>query len=487
MLKRFSYLTLIVSAISMLLIYFLSLIGWVSIENEPVFRKSLLGIYLLAVSALILKEFFSDISRFSDIIEKNILVMLAFAALLIASIFHKKVGINFTGVFILFVIIHFAFNRKIYKLNNVYFYLFFYALFLLVGTIGSSKGLHFPELTYTFYLLPLSLMFFKPTQNNLISVAKVVFKALLLYMAISIIYWWYNYLHLDVDFFSWISKKLFIEAGMIDWDYQRYFTKNAPTFQAFLFINSWTYYFHPSYISLVLLFGLIIAFYLFYKRETTANSVNTFDIIIYNLFIILVVALMESRVGMVGYVFTIVASSLYYSKLKLHQFKITIAVYLVLGISLIFILDNTIDGFLGDNIRGTDYKLALSYIKEHIFWGVGYGDQHIALMQQEELLKDVLPSALNEKTYTHNQFLGNLLQFGIWGLIALVIMLGGFIHYAIKNRSYLLQMFLSIVLLFMLIEEPLYTQEGITRFTVFLVFFVAISELKQDKKELISF
>ena len=75
-----------------------------------------------------------------------------------------------------------------------------------------------------------------------------------------------------------------------------------------------------------------------------------------------------------------------------------------------------------------------------------------------------------------------MVQFGIPGLLPLLILLAGLVWYAFKSRSYLLQLYMLIYLLFMLIEEPLYAQEGITRFMAFLCLFIHISECDKPVK-----
>ena len=93
-----------------------------------------------------------------------------------------------------------------------------------------------------------------------------------------------------------------------------------------------------------------------------------------------------------------------------------------------------------------------------------------------------LPKSINKKTYVHNQFLGEMVQFGISGLIVLLVVMAGLVFYSFKSRSYLLQMLLFVYILFMLVEEPLYVQPGITRFIVFFALFAAIGETNAERK-----
>jgi O-antigen ligase len=200
--------------------------------------------------------------------------------------------------------------------------------------------------------------------------------------------------------------------------------------------------------------------------------------------------LMQSRIGIVGLLFILAATGLYYLKLKTNFFKIGLAVYLLLGSVSFFVANDKISGFISDDTRVAYINIAISYIQDNIWWGSGYRQQRMVLEQQAILMKDQLPPSVfphidHRIGYVHNQFLGDMVQFGIWGLIALLLMLFAIARYAIKSRSYLLQMLLMTVILFMLIEEPLYIETGTIRFMAFLVFFVAISESNELKNSLL--
>ena len=147
------------------------------------------------------------------------------------------------------------------------------------------------------------------------------------------------------------------------------------------------------------------------------------------------------------------------------------------GMIILMAGENKFSRLIHDGVRKADFTLAVNYIKEHPVAGAGYHQQRAALEYQDKKMTDVTrPADAPPITYTHNQFLGDMVQFGIPGLLPLLILLAGLVWYAFKSRSYLLQLYMLIYLLFMLIEEPLYAQEGITRFMAFLCLFIHISE-----------
>lgn len=478
--NKFLYFVLSGGFLAFVITYLFHSFGLVHVDNEVYMRFISLGLFILGVLLLFLGEIKKFHWPLTRIRENNSLIVISLGILLIATIFHKKVGIYATGFFVLMSLIHLALNKKLYKLNKMYYFLFGYVLFLFIGTINTQKGFHFPELTYTFVLVPVSFCFFNLSYETLLRIARLFFRAMIIFLVICVLYWWYNFLHLDAEFFHWLTKKTSFLVDMPGWEVQRAIMRSS-NLPAYFFVNSWSYYSHPSYISLVLFLGLIIGFYLYYKQEKQ-SPVSGFELAVYIALCFFVEMLMESRIGFVGCCFILLATGLYYAKLRLNILKIFLVIYLIAGSALFLCKYDKLERFMGDKVRVTLSTLAINYIEDHFWWGSGTQEQYIALKYQEEKMIDVLAPVEELLIYTHNQFLGNMVQFGIWGLIVLLIVLYGIVRYAVKERSYLLQMLMAFFILFMMIEEPLYTQEGITRFTVSLVFLTAINESKKERK-----
>ena len=247
-------------------------------------------------------------------------------------------------------------------------------------------------------------------------------------------------------------------------------------------IGYWCLYTHPSYISLVLLSALIVGFYLYYKKDKVAY-VSLFEVVVFAVSLLILEFALESRIGILNTVLVIVVSLFYYMKLKHSYVKLIIFATLLLGSSLLIVQSDKFEIMTTDHVRKVDYTLAVNYIKDNIWWGTGTGKQHAALEYQEKLMEE-LTDANNIKTYVHNQFLGEMVQFGIIGLVVLLIVLSGLVYHYIKTRSYLLELLLFVYILFMMIEEPFYVQPGISRFIVFYALFVAIGESNSERKYL---
>ncbi|MDR0829444.1 MAG: O-antigen ligase family protein [Prevotellaceae bacterium] len=472
--NKFLYITLIFSILSFISIYVLSLSGLAKIENERIVRFAAIGVFFVVAVIVALNEAIAGQARndgyiFAKIFKTNLLVTISFAALLVLSIFPNNFGIYSSGVFVGTAAFALLCNGKIYKPAWCYYFLFFYAIFLLFGTIGTSKGFRFPELTYSFYAIPISFIAFQFSEETLIKIARFFFRVMIIYVIISILYWWFNFNYLDVNFAEWVIKKVHIPTHINDWTYQNELSPYG-LYPAFYFVSSWSYYFHPSFNSFVLFFALISGFYLFFK-----SKIDKFELIFFIVILLFWQLLTESRVGVIGTLLISIVSFCYYFRKKIAKPKSILLICLT-GCFLFLFFNNNKQWYLLDETRKTDFTLAINYIENHKLWGSGYFEQTKALREQEEIMKDTLPKIWNGKYYVHNQLLGNMVQFGIWGGIALIMLLAAIIIFAVKRKSYPLLMFILSVILFMMIEEPLYGQTGITRFTVFFVFFVAIAQ-----------
>ena len=299
----------------------------------------------------------------------------------------------------------------------------------------------------------------------------------IIYLSISVLYWFYNFLYLDVSFIEWITGKTNYQAQMIGWESQ-----NQVYYSAYFFVNSWTTLYHPTPISIVVLAGLITGFYLYHKKDEFP-TISKWDLLLYIVLCLLIILLMQSRIGIIGFILITSITGLYYLKQKTKYFKIGLLAYLLLGGASLMLFGDKISSFINDDIRDAYRRIAVSYIQEHFWYGSGFGQHRLALEQQAEKIKDTLPEMVYPNcgdcqiTHVHNQFLGNMVQFGIFGLIALVAMLAAIAYYAIKNRSYLLQTFLCFIIFFMMIEEGEFIL-----ILLFIMFFTAINESKKLDK-----
>lgn len=113
------------------------------------------------------------------------------------------------------------------------------------------------------------------------------------------------------------------------------------------------------------------------------------------------------------------------------------------------------------------WKESLNVFKENLFFGVGTGDV------RSELLIRYNTNEINvaaEKNYNaHNQFLQAAMATGIFGLIALLMMVMVPLYLGIKHNLLLLIAFYSITFMSFFTESMLERQDGVMYFAVFNV------------------
>lgn len=457
------------SILSLILLSFLSAwTGYISKSYASQFAFMLRIVFLTAFILIGLREFFRNNNTILSLFSTRSFLIFGLVFSLILSLFSAQVNAIGIAVYLFSVLLYFLRHRLFFSLNKIYWLLFAFALLQLFGTISTAQGFHFPEKTYSFYILPLSYCFFSFEKASMLRILKLSFRLLFLYSCVSIIYWWFNALSYDVPAWVWLGNKLSFEGQ-----------------GAYVYVADWANFFykrvefnasHPTYVSFVLLCGLTIGFYLHYKKAAFAY-ISTFELLAFTISCGVLILALESRLGILAFSILTVINLLYYVKLKLSKFKTVLFLSSMLGILLMFSVESKLRGFVADKARTELYTLSMSHIKEHPWWGCGTNQQKEALIQQKEKL-NFESSHLNwdDFLYVHNQFFGEVLQFGIWGGILLLIVFGGLLYYSLKTRNYLLQMFLLIYFMGMMIEEPLYMPEGIMRFCVYLSFFIAVGD-----------
>ncbi|MCL1867974.1 MAG: O-antigen ligase family protein, partial [Paludibacter sp.] len=423
----------------------------------------------------------------NDIYKNNTLIIIFLTVLLCSLFIHFRVSYYAIGFFTCASFLHFIYTKKFYALPKFFYFIFIYALLMFFGTIGTPKGFYFPDKTLSLYVLPLAFCCFCLPKKTLLKIGEIFFKTGIIFLVICILYWWFNFLYLNANFIEWIIQKQSYFAHPTGWEVQAKFilsgliNNNIPLqdvnwYSAFFFVDSWAYMYHPTPVSIVLLGGLITGFYLYFQKNEF-YTVSKFDLILYAVLCLFVTLLIQSRIGTVGFFLIAGISVLYYLKLKLKikYFKIALAVCILFGGLSFFAFNNKISNYINDDIRDVYRKIAVSYIQEHFWWGSGFNQQQSALEWQAEKMKDKLPEIAfpNDNqhiTHAHNQFLGNMVQYGIWGLIVLIAMLAAIAYYAVKNRNYPLFTFLCFIIFFMLVEENEYI-----KILIFITFFTAIS------------
>lgn len=452
-----------------------------TIINEPYIRHILQVVIAVAGVIIVLTHFKPSVSDSTSIFGNENTVAVALSCLLCATLFNINLIYIAMLTFCMLVLLHFVFRRKLYRPNKLLSGIIIYGILLMTAALVSSNDFRFPTEITVFFLVPLSFYFFRLSKDNWNSVALVFIRFTMVYMTISIIYWSFNHYYLETDFIHWITHKLSFQAEMIGWEEQFKTMYETNYFSAYFFVNSWSGYFHPSYISTVLCSGLVLAFYLF-QQNSEKTPFSKIELGAYIVLCLTMEALMESRIGIVGVVLIVTSCVVYLSKANSKHYKLLI-VLLVLSTALIlYLFNNSIISFLTDEVRTIYRNLSYEYISQHPWWGTGYGQQSDVLNALMKQNYPESPYVYMPIPYVHNQFLGNMVQFGVWGALALSLLFIVLTIQAFKNKDFYLLLYLGFYFLFMMIEEPLSREDGIMRFIIFLVFLCTKTDISNNSQ-----
>ena len=225
---------------------------------------------------------------------------------------------------------------------------------------------------------------------------------------------------------------------------------------------------HPTYTALFVVFSLIIAIDELFVTKGIKRLFWTGCTVL----LLISIYLLSSRSG---FLISIITLPIYFSSKLLKNNKIVIpAVFMILliagGVGMIktnermkFYMEQISEGtFLHENSgdsRILIWKSGFNIIRENLLFGVGIGDVRDELMNQYENLgdEDLIISHYN----AHNQFIEVAIEGGLINLLIFLILLGYIASVAVQERSLLLTLFLTMIVVSFLFETILYRLAGI--------------------------
>ena len=229
---------------------------------------------------------------------------------------------------------------------------------------------------------------------------------------------------------------------------------------------------HPTYYSMYIDMALVFMYYALTKKGKELTKKEKIFIYISAPFLLIILTLLESKMGIIVTALIILIFLLKYFLPKQSTFKTIAGVVAVLGLLIIGIskvsrfnaLGNLLSG-KNRNVQSVESNQARFYvwnattevIKNSPFIGYGTGDT-LALMQQYE--KDGMTGARREKLNTHNQYLQTMVAVGIPGILILLGNLFIPLFISIRQKRFVYLLFLLILCINFLTESMLDQQAG---------------------------
>ena len=252
------------------------------------------------------------------------------------------------------------------------------------------------------------------------------------------------------------------------------------------FLMMWPAHLHPSYLSTIVLMAVPVVLYLnsfqfsvfsfqfrvfSFKFSVSSSKFKIMETILGISLPIVFTILAGARVGMVITPVLLLLGYLFYCKFKpVIKWGLVVAGIAAGGI-LIHLFPKADDRFV-DPIRMDLRRIAISAIKEKPFfgWGTGYSKTLIHSEERAHSLGIETPYDFNQ---FHNQYLEDMVQFGIPGILILLVLFGWMLWIGIREKNFLLLSLLTIYTLFCWTESALYVSKGVLPFSFWLCFLMS--------------
>ncbi|MDR2036287.1 MAG: O-antigen ligase family protein [Bacteroidales bacterium] len=209
----------------------------------------------------------------------------------------------------------------------------------------------------------------------------------------------------------------------------------------------------------------------FYLRFQDKKEITIVELCLGVLLPVIFTVLTGARIGLVIIPFLLFFAYFFYCRLK-PILKWGLVGLGVIILCLFIYKFPKVDDRFQDPIRKDLRTIAVEAIKEKpiLGWGTRYVSPLIRSEDTKELLGIETPYSFNQ---FHNQYLENMVQFGIPGILILLLLFGWMLYLSIRYKDYLLLSLLTIYVLFFWTESALFTFKGIVPFTFWLCFLVA--------------
>lgn len=253
------------------------------------------------------------------------------------------------------------------------------------------------------------------------------------------------------------------------------------------FYSEFTYFMHPSYFAMYLLFALIIVL-MYYKTWLSHLTSLNIKIAFISITLLGAIFLCSSKMGLIStlillpIVFIVQLYKAGYRKAIL----VSVALFLISVAGLYKFVPgpferlkvafsvssstNTIDKTASEStaVRILIWKECIKIIDNHFLLGVTPGDVHDELCKAYEA--NGMTGALKKELNAHNQFLQTFIGTGMVGFIILLFLTLGLTVYGFIKQNYLLVLLGFITILNFLVESMLQAQAGF----IFYCFFACL-------------
>jgi len=397
--------------------------------------------------------FYSDHWR-SQSIHKKLLLFCIIA--FFTSIFFKVSQVfQFSIVFAISAIYFYIVEKKFYRPNLFYILLLIYfatEVISLLWSLNKEEGIKYVGNISPLAYIPLLFCLFKLNKADFEAIVITVFRVSMVFVFISIVVWILQARNLNFP----LENSLTFKKYAID------------TYFCYKVVFAWSNYEHPTYVALNLIFSLSIGWYYTFKKNIE-NNITYIEMAFFVVVTLLLASITASRFMQLSWIVINTLGLLYVIRNK-KILLITSLVLIALATgAFMYTFSDKVTGFFNDPVRETLHNAAYQSIRENTWHGTGLGGMIEYINTESTVFAPFkIPKAEFKHIHPHNQFIGDLMQTGVFGIITIILILCGLIYLCIKHRNWLLFMNCILFLLLMNIEMPLIYTKGIFSFALTL-------------------
>lgn len=407
----------------------INIVAETSLYSRPIARLSLLALIVPIV-------IFAYDTRTDKVPIAERLLWLACAMLLAVVVHNVRTLLDVELLFLVMVVVYIIKNKgkTFHSLSALHYLLIAYVIWNGISVTWSnnpSYGLHLLQRFVPLILFPICFQCFR--------VSNRIFHLLLK------VFWQAAFIACLLSFCCSIYVLLYLDTSILD-----IFTLHKAQIHGYYCYNilyAWSATPHPSYNAIWLLFATLTNIYLFEYKQISQTEYTIHWIVT-----ILLVILMQSRIGIVMEVIAFICWITYhfrFQKVALALFSILILAILLVGY---LFSPQLFEQLLSDPTREKLLEVAAYHIKLHPWLGCGLGG-----MTSEYLCATIpnFPFGQYAHFYPHNQFSGDWMQSGLPGMLLITSISIVFLIISIKKRNCPMIAFWLCIIPFMLIEMPL--------------------------------
>lgn len=374
----------------------------------------------------------------------------------VASIFFKASQVfQFSIIFAISAIYFYLVEKKFYRPNLFYILLLIYfatEIISLLWSLNSKEGIKYVGNISPLAYIPLLFCLFKLNKADFEVIMITVFRISMVFVFISIVVWILQGRNLNFP----LENSLTFKKYSID------------SYFCYKVVFAWSNFEHPTYVALNLILSISIGWYYTFKKNIE-NNITYIEMAFLVVATFLLAIITASRFMLASWLVINTLGFIYAIRNKKMLLVTSIILLSIAAGAFLYRFSDKITGFFNDPARETLHNAAFQAIRENTWHGTGLGGMTEYINSEYSLFAPwKIPKAEFTHIHPHNQFIGDIMQTGVFGIITISLILIGLFYLCIKQRDWLLFMNCILFLLLMNIEMPLIYTKGIFSFALTL-------------------